>query len=250
MNRACSHSLVKVLVFGDPLVVYKWAHHPQYNLSITSIFFASEHSAFYPCIRPQQVPGQQWLAAAAVARDPMSVALAAITFAKLEEKKKVQPCFPPKPWTVLTTNIRQFHNISIPYSSALKPHSRIGRTPDFGGKKKKKTGKNEEKSWTCTCLLFSWRPSSFGLINIWLKFQEYWMASTINLTIESLVKLKATNMWKHVWDCALSTADRRPSYNKYIVLTSKKMFRGTHHNYSFIIKTNLCCFGAILMRLN
>ena len=47
----------------------------------------SEHSAFYPCIRPQQVSGQRWLAAAAVARDPMSVTLAAITFAKLEEKK-------------------------------------------------------------------------------------------------------------------------------------------------------------------
>ena len=124
-----------------------------------------------------------------------------------------------------------------------------------GGKRRKKTGEKKKPGKKRgkklnTCLLFSWRPSSFGLINIWLKFQEYRMASTIFLTIESLVKLKASNMWKHVWDCALSTADRRPSYNKYIVITSKKMFRGTHHNYSFIIKTNLCCFGAILMRLN
>ena len=136
--------------------------------------------------------------------------------------------------------------VGVKAAQPHRPHPRFWAKKKRGGKK---TGKKRGKKLN-TCLLFSWRPSSFGLINIWLKFQEYRMASTINLTIESLVKLKATNMWKHVRDCALSTADRRPSYNKYIVLTSKKMFRGTHHNYSFIIKTNLCCFGAILMRLN
>ena len=135
-----------------------------------------------------------------------------------------------KPWAslqVVKNNLclKGVHKIWLPYSSAIRPHSRKGRTPDFGHKKKKKRGKTGEKNggkktgkkWgkkLNTCLLFSWRPSSFGLINIWLKFQEYRMASTINLTIESLVKLKATNMWKHVWDCALSTSDRRPSCNK------------------------------------
>ena len=43
--------------------------------------------------------------------------------------------------------------MGLPYSSALRPHSRIGRTPDFGGKKEggKNGGKNEEKSLTPVC---------------------------------------------------------------------------------------------------
>ena len=143
--------------------------------------------------------------------------------------------------------------VGVKATQPHRPH------PDFGQKKKKKKGEKSGGGGGGGETRKKVEHLSVILVKAFQLWPYKYMAQVprisngINYKSDHRItsKTKSNQTCESMYgDCALSTADRRPSYNKYIVLTSKKMFRGTHHNYSLIIKTNLCCFGAILMRLN